>query len=396
MSCVEKARQSVTGPQLPSRLAQHMRHLPKRYSLSSCTCLGEGAHAFVVRAWDHLSEQYVALKVFTGGDDSRTRCVTSKGKAKSKSLRPSAARRARVEYMATQLASEHPNVISTLDCVDTAEASFVIFECAQQGDLFDRLNPDGHFPRSEKVVRGWAADIASALAYVHSKSWVHRDIKPENVLVHKDDGRALLADFGLAARVGSVTGAHAAGTGPYIAPELLDAQRAGRDTVAAFSADVWSFGIMLYAMLFEDLPWEIATPRDPDYLQFIKDGGVDPNVAPYSRLQPSICALLSMMLAPEPRNRCTMAQAAAFLAKRREWFRPEPEHFLQLQRQEEATATPPAKVPPQLKSKRKQAPVAARRSVVSTTSTTSSSSNRSDSTASERSSCGTSSPVPLH
>src|SRR5207237_1105181 len=101
-----------------------------------------------------------------------------------------------------------------------------------------------------------AADLAAGLAYAHAKGLVHRDLKPANVLFDAE-GRAKIADFGIARVVGSGTLTEAGtvlGTAAYISPE----QAAGESATPA--SDVYSFGVILYRMLSGRLPFEADTP----------------------------------------------------------------------------------------------------------------------------------------
>ncbi len=87
--------------------------------------------------------------------------------------------------------------------------------------------------------------VASALDYLHSKKIVHRDLKPANVLISAS-GEAVLSDFGLSKTmktnyVGAINSI--AGTLWYTAPEVL------LEKPSDFSADVYSFGIMMYEVL---------------------------------------------------------------------------------------------------------------------------------------------------
>ena len=117
-------------------------------------------------------------------------------------------------------------------------------------------------PMSSAEVRGIAAQLARGLAAAHAAGVVHRDFKSENViLVEAQDGaapRAVITDFGVAIRAndgGTASGTTAmVGTPAYMAPELID----GGDATA--SADLYSFGVVLYEMLSGTLPFIGATP----------------------------------------------------------------------------------------------------------------------------------------
>lgn len=96
-----------------------------------------------------------------------------------------------------------------------------------------------------------AAQVAEALAHAHAAGVVHRDVKPSNVLLRRD-GRALLADFGIARRDGgarmTATG-DLAGTPTYMSPEQA------RGETIDHRADVFSLGVMLYECLTLRVPF---------------------------------------------------------------------------------------------------------------------------------------------
>jgi serine/threonine protein kinase len=112
-----------------------------------------------------------------------------------------------------------------------------------------------------------AAQLAEAVAYVHSQDICHRDLKPANVLL-TPDGRPLLLDFNLSCSGDSVDQGPG-GTLPYMAPEQIGTLCREGETARAPGdprSDVYSLGVMLYELLsgrhpFGPLPSRL-TPRE--------------------------------------------------------------------------------------------------------------------------------------
>uniref|UniRef100_A0A8B9UKU3 non-specific serine/threonine protein kinase n=1 Tax=Anas zonorhyncha TaxID=75864 RepID=A0A8B9UKU3_9AVES len=86
----------------------------------------------------------------------------------------------------------HPNIVRMLDSFETEQEVVVVTEYAE-GELFQILEDDGSLP--EEQVQAIAAQLVSALYYLHSHRILHRDMKPQNILLGKD-GVIKLCDFG--------------------------------------------------------------------------------------------------------------------------------------------------------------------------------------------------------
>lgn len=121
------------------------------------------------------------------------------------------------------------------------------------GDTINTASDESDRPNIPEYVLGrMAADVISALSYLHSIKVIHRDIKPSNILI-SSIGIIKLCDFGISGYlVNSVAKTYEAGCRPYMAPERIDPprDRTGYD----IKSDVWSLGITML---------EIATGRYP-------------------------------------------------------------------------------------------------------------------------------------
>lgn len=200
--------------------------------------LGQGGMAVVYLATDLKHDRKVALKVMR----SEMKGV----------LGPRFAREIR---MAARL--QHPHICSVYDSGETPEGELWYTMPFIEGEsLRDRLTgePRLPIPTAVRITR----EAAQGLEYAHKHGTIHRDIKPENILL-TEDGKTLVADFGIARAVSGTGGADetgatkgatalteagvAIGTPAYMSPE----QRMGETVTAA--SDVFSLGAVLYEML---------------------------------------------------------------------------------------------------------------------------------------------------
>ena len=163
--------------------------------------------------------------------------------------------RSRFEREAQAAAAlSHPNIVQLFDYGEAEGRPYIVLEHLPGGSLEDRLAARRPLPDDETT--RVASDIAAGLAHAHERGVVHRDLKPANVLFDAE-GRAKIADFGIAQLTGAVTLTDAGtvlGTAAYISPE----QTYGDPTTPA--TDVYSFGVVLYRMLTGRLPFESESP----------------------------------------------------------------------------------------------------------------------------------------
>ena len=150
----------------------------------------------------------------------------------------------------------HENIAAVFDFGEEDGTQYLVLEHLSGGSLEERLPPGKPLPEDD--VRAIAGQLAAGLAHAHAHGIVHRDLKPSNVLFD-NEGRAKLADFGIAHARGEATLTEAGtilGTAAYLSPE----QAAGEQTGPP--ADVYSFGVILYRMLTGRLPFQGEQPLE--------------------------------------------------------------------------------------------------------------------------------------
>ncbi len=154
-------------------------------------------------------------------------------------------------------ALKHPGIISLYQHVETPNHVVLIFEVMFGGDLNEYLHRRGssHAERAlpEGVGRDVFVQIVNAVSYAHHQHICHRDLKLENILLAKTSlDEVKVADFGLSDfyRPGSTRKSNC-GTLSFLAPEGFHNQ-----ANAGPPLDVWSLGVILFAMLSGRLPFD--------------------------------------------------------------------------------------------------------------------------------------------
>lgn len=142
----------------------------------------------------------------------------------------------------------HQNIVPVFDVGQHGDCHYIAMELLPGGDLKQRLAKGMPLPQCLDIV----LQIASALHYASGKNFVHRDIKPENILF-REDGSAVVSDFGIARSTTSETNMTLTGTiigtPSYMSPEQAQAQTLdGR-------SDLYSLGIILFEMLTGNVPF---------------------------------------------------------------------------------------------------------------------------------------------
>ncbi|KAI6694804.1 hypothetical protein NL676_022514 [Syzygium grande] len=122
----------------------------------------------------------------------------------------------------------------------------IVSEYYPRGSLSDYLSR--HRRLSEDVIRRLALDVARGLSYLHDKGIIHGDVKPSNFLVDSN-GTLKVTDFGLSHRAAYYGSSEVGGTMRYMAPEVI------KDGTSSLKADVYSFGITLWEICHNKMPF---------------------------------------------------------------------------------------------------------------------------------------------
>jgi protein kinase-like protein len=203
--------------------------------------LGRGGMGAVYLARDLALDREVAIKVV-------------KTESSSREVHDRLKREAR-----TAARLSHPNIVPLHAFGEVEGMPYFVMGYVRGESLAARLRRDGRL--GEDDARRVLADLAEALDHAHRQGVVHRDVKPDNVLLDDESGRALLTDFGVAKALGGNETMTAigsvVGTPSYMSPE----QAAARADIDGRS-DLYSLGVMAYAMLSGRLPFEGKTAGD--------------------------------------------------------------------------------------------------------------------------------------
>ncbi|KAF1746762.1 hypothetical protein GCK72_023219 [Caenorhabditis remanei] len=204
----------------------------------------------------------------------------------------------------------HPHIIRLYQVISTPSDIFMIMEHVSGGELFDYIVKHGRLKTAE--ARRFFQQIISGVDYCHRHMVVHRDLKPENLLLDEQNN-VKIADFGLSNIMTDGDFLRTScGSPNYAAPEVISGK-----LYAGPEVDVWSCGVILYALLCGTLPFD--DEHVPSLFRKIKSG-----VFPTPEfLERPIVNLLHHMLCVDPMKRATIKDVIAH-----EWFQKDLPNYL--------------------------------------------------------------------
>src|SRR5687767_6801380 len=189
-----------------------------------------------------------------------------------------------VQEITTTASLQHPHILPLFDSGTADGFLFYVMPFIDGETLRDRLNRETQLGVDEAV--RIAREVADALDYAHGKGVIHRDIKPENILIQ--NGRPMVADFGIALAVSAAAGGRMTETGLSLGtPHYMSPEQATAEKEISARSDVYSLASVLFEMLAGEPPHSggsaqaiimkiIAEPAQ-DVTKFRKT--VPPNVA---------------------------------------------------------------------------------------------------------------------
>ena len=264
-------------PDLPLRRGAHDFNLfvPPHYIIGPT--VGDGEFAVVKLSYNMKTETTVALKCFNQRNGRYT--ITDE--------------QIRRETFALK-GMVHKHIIRLHETIVYGERTFLVLEYAPNGDLRNFINKTG--PLSQHLARELFGQLTLGISKIHSHNIVHRDLKLENLLLDVKYNLKI-ADFGCAQRqidkkLHTITGSYA-----YGAPEMFRG-----DVYDGKKLDIWSMGIILFAMLTSRLPYSDRRPR-----KWLLKERMKPPILPTHFSQDSH-DLITRLLSYDPEDRPSLAE----------------------------------------------------------------------------------------
>ncbi|WBF14094.1 hypothetical protein N7582_003484 [Saccharomyces uvarum] len=260
---------------------------------------GSGQFGHVRKAYSSTSNKVVAIKIipkkpWNAQQYSMNQVMRqiqlwkSKGKittnmSGNEAMRLMNIEKCRWEIYAVSRLRDSVHVVRLIECLDSpfSESIWIVSDWCNLGELqWKRDNNEDILPQWERLVPSKCSvskfakkilqDMTRGLEYLYSQGCIHRDIKPSNILLDEVENVAKISDLGCCIFTPQSLPFKNAnfeecfqrelnkivGTPAFIAPELCHLNNSKRDFVTdGFKLDIWSLGVTLYCLLYNELPF---------------------------------------------------------------------------------------------------------------------------------------------
>ncbi|KAI9003465.1 kinase-like domain-containing protein [Hyaloraphidium curvatum] len=235
----------------------HAAQLPENYVLNGTWVLGRvlgtGSYATVRLARHAVTGQLAVCKT-----------TTVKPSANQKDMEIQRIRLQREVACLLHL-DGHPNIVRIYDVVADLpkDTVHIVMEYVEGEELYEYLKKCPDRRADEETVRNIARQVLNAFVYMHEqKTVLHRDIKLDNIMLSKD-GQVKLIDFNLSTMFSTDPSrklTESVGCIHYASPQILEAAHRIPYSAANGWSDVWSFGVVVFALLQGVFPFKELTP----------------------------------------------------------------------------------------------------------------------------------------
>ena len=236
--------------------------------------IGEGAFGVVKLAQDKETKEKVAIKILE----------------KKKILNKEDQIRVKREIEILKK-TNHLNVIKAKKIFNDSENIYILMEYCEKGELFEHIVDEVCLEGKEAAY--YFYQLINGLESLHKNGIVHRDLKPENLLINKNNILKII-DFGLSNYNNKLLST-LCGSPCYASPEMLYGKK-----YDGILVDIWSTGIVLYAMLCGSVPFD-NEDHDKLYKKIMKG-----KIAYPENLEKDSIDLLKKILVVNPRGRISI------------------------------------------------------------------------------------------
>ena len=204
-------------------------------------------------------------------------------------------------FILKQLNNENDNIMKLYNIINTNQYLYLILEYINGISLLEYIQKNKNRRINEDICKKIFYQIVKAILYCQNKNICHRDIKLENILLINDDIiKIKIIDFGFAIKCNkNEYQEFFCGTLYYMPPEIVNKVK-----YIPFYSDIWSLGVLLYAMLFGYFPFKAN--KEEILFKLINEGKlVFPN---HIEVSDEVKQLLLKIIVIEPKKRLSLEE----------------------------------------------------------------------------------------